>query len=98
MERVQKIKLSSSRDIPFNKFVLSQSSVRRVLQLIDGAIKDELPPINTFLNRLLAFAIDLRKILFTAFGQLRTDATGPTILAGVLECHPIARIADRAAA
>jgi ParB family chromosome partitioning protein len=27
---VQKIKLSSSRDIPFNKLVLSQSNVRRV--------------------------------------------------------------------
>ncbi|MGL4260648.1 MAG: DNA-binding protein, partial [Afipia sp.] len=27
---VQKIKLSSSRDIPFNKLVLSQSNVRRI--------------------------------------------------------------------
>lgn len=27
---VQKIKLSPSRDIPFNKLVLSQSNVRRV--------------------------------------------------------------------
>ncbi|MDO9458830.1 MAG: hypothetical protein Q7N95_01740, partial [Alphaproteobacteria bacterium] len=27
---VQKIRLSSSRDIPFNKLVLSQSNVRRV--------------------------------------------------------------------
>ena len=27
---VQKIKMSSSRDIPFNKLVLSQSNVRRV--------------------------------------------------------------------
>ena len=27
---VQKITLSSSRDIPFNKLVLSQSNVRRV--------------------------------------------------------------------
>lgn len=98
MERVQKIKLSPSRDIPFNKLVLSQSNIRRVLQLIDSAIKDELPPINTFLNRLLALAIDLQKILFTAFGQLRTDATGLTILARVLECYPIARIANRTAA
>ncbi len=29
-QRVQKIKLSPSRDIPFNKLVLSQSNVRRV--------------------------------------------------------------------
>ena len=30
MASVQKIKLSPSRDIPFNKLVLSQSNVRRV--------------------------------------------------------------------
>ena len=30
MTRVQKIVLSSSRDIPFNKLVLSQSNVRRI--------------------------------------------------------------------
>ncbi len=30
MAQVQKIVLSSSRDIPFNKLVLSQSNVRRV--------------------------------------------------------------------
>lgn len=30
MTRVQKIILSSSRDIPFNKLVLSQSNVRRI--------------------------------------------------------------------
>jgi hypothetical protein len=30
MASVQKITLSASRDIPFNKLVLSQSNVRRV--------------------------------------------------------------------
>jgi ParB family transcriptional regulator, chromosome partitioning protein len=30
MTKVQKITLSPSRDIPFNKLVLSQSNVRRV--------------------------------------------------------------------
>ncbi|RTL61241.1 MAG: methylase [Pseudonocardiaceae bacterium] len=33
-------------------------------------IKDELPPITTFLNRLLALTIDLQGVLFTAFERL----------------------------
>jgi hypothetical protein len=37
-----------------------------------NGIRDELPPITTFLNRLLALAIDLQNILFTAFEQLLT--------------------------
>ena len=36
----------------------------------DTGIKDELPPITTFLNRLLALTIDLQGVLFTAFEQL----------------------------
>ena len=40
----------------------------------DNGIKDELPPITTFLNRLLALTIDLQNILFTAFEQLLTRA------------------------
>ena len=41
------------------------------LSLMDSnGIKDELPPITTFLNRLLALTIDLQSILFTAFEQL----------------------------
>ncbi|MCZ3003820.1 strawberry notch C-terminal domain-containing protein, partial [Acinetobacter baumannii] len=32
----------------------------------DNGIKDELPPITTFLNRLLALTIDLQDILFAA--------------------------------
>ncbi|MBR7654785.1 strawberry notch family protein [Brucella oryzae] len=41
------------------------------LKLMDSTgIKDELPPITTFLNRLLALTIDLQGILFTAFEQL----------------------------
>ena len=35
-------------------------------------MRDELPPITTFLNRLLALTIDLQNILFTAFEQLLT--------------------------
>ena len=41
------------------------------LSLMDAnGIRDELPPITTFLNRLLALTIDLQGILFTAFEQL----------------------------
>ncbi|MCW5686924.1 MAG: strawberry notch family protein [Pseudolabrys sp.] len=41
------------------------------LSLMDSnGIKDELPPITTFLNRLLALTIELQGILFTAFEQL----------------------------
>jgi hypothetical protein len=41
------------------------------LKLTDAnGIKDDLPPITTFLNRMLALTIDLQNILFTAFEQL----------------------------
>ncbi|MBZ5797949.1 strawberry notch C-terminal domain-containing protein, partial [Burkholderia contaminans] len=40
------------------------------LKLMDGnGVKDELPPITTFLNRLLALTIELQGIIFTAFEQ-----------------------------
>src|SRR3546814_16461667 len=33
----------------------------------DGCLREELPPITTFLNRMLALTIDLQNILFEAF-------------------------------
>jgi predicted RNA methylase len=40
------------------------------LRLVDAnGMRDELPPITTFLNRSLALAIDLQNLLFTAFAQ-----------------------------
>ncbi len=43
------------------------------MRLTDSnGIKDDLPPITTFLNRLLALTIDLQNVLFTAFEQLLT--------------------------
>jgi hypothetical protein len=36
----------------------------------DGSLKEELPPISQFLNRLLALSIDLQNILFQAFEAL----------------------------
>ncbi|WP_027571479.1 strawberry notch-like NTP hydrolase domain-containing protein [Bradyrhizobium sp. WSM1743] len=41
------------------------------LKLMDAnGLRDNLPPITTFLNRLLALTIDLQNVLFTAFEQL----------------------------
>src|SRR5204863_133907 len=48
----------------------------------DNGIKDELPPITTFLNRLLALTIDLQGILFTAFEQLLTAKIEGAIRSG----------------
>jgi hypothetical protein len=52
------------------------------LKLMDmNGVKDELPPITTFLNRLLALTIDLQGVLFTAFEQL-LDAKVQGAIAG----------------
>ncbi|AWB25817.1 methylase [Methylobacterium currus] len=48
----------------------------------DNGIKDELPPITTFLNRLLALTIELQGILFTAFEQLLTAKIEGAIRSG----------------
>ncbi|MDX8492494.1 strawberry notch family protein [Mesorhizobium sp. VK22B] len=54
------------------------------LKLMDETgIKDDLPPITTFLNRLLALTIDLQDILFAAFEQLLTAKVEGAIAAGV---------------
>ncbi len=51
----------------------------------DNGIKDELPPITTFLNRLLALTIDLQGILFTAFEQLLEAKIEGAIASGVYD-------------
>ena len=51
----------------------------------DNGIKDELPPITTFLNRLLALTIDLQGVLFTAFEQLLTARVEGAIRSGVYD-------------
>ena len=48
-------------------------------------IKDELPPITTFLNRLLALTIELQGVLFTAFEQLLNAKVEGAIAAGVYD-------------
>jgi predicted RNA methylase len=56
------------------------------LKLTDSTgIKDELPPITTFLNRLLALTIDLQNILFTAFEQLLTARVEGAIASGTYD-------------
>ncbi|KHJ55187.1 methylase [Aureimonas altamirensis] len=51
----------------------------------DNGIKDELPPITTFLNRLLALTIDLQGVLFTAFEQLLNAKIEGAIASGVYD-------------
>jgi hypothetical protein len=50
-----------------------------------NGIKDELPPITTFLNRLLALTIELQGILFTAFEQLLHAKVQGAIASGVYD-------------
>ncbi len=59
------------------------------LRLTDeGGLRDELPPITTFLNRLLALTIELQNILFTAFEQLLGDPHRGRDRLGDLRCRP----------
>ncbi|SNS94177.1 strawberry notch family protein [Sphingopyxis indica] len=51
----------------------------------DNGIKDELPPITTFLNRLLALTIELQGVLFTAFEQLLNAKIEGAIRAGIYD-------------
>jgi hypothetical protein len=56
------------------------------LKLTDSnGIRDELPPITTFLNRLLALTINLQNILFTAFEQLLTARIEGAIASGIYD-------------
>ena len=56
------------------------------LKLTDtNGVKDELPPITTFLNRLLALTIGLQNVLFTAFEQLLTARIDGAIASGTYD-------------
>ncbi|RUV66085.1 methylase, partial [Mesorhizobium sp. M5C.F.Ca.IN.020.14.1.1] len=56
------------------------------LKLIDAnGIKDELPPITTFLNRLLALTIELQGVLFGAFEQLLAARIEGAIASGTYD-------------
>lgn len=56
------------------------------LKLTDSnGMKDDLPPITTFLNRLLALTIDMQNVLFTAFEQLLTTCIEGAIASGIYD-------------
>ncbi|MHA7772195.1 strawberry notch-like NTP hydrolase domain-containing protein [Roseibium sp. M-1] len=56
------------------------------LKLMDAnGIKDDLPPITTFLNRLLALTIELQCILFTAFEHLLNAKIEGAIASGTYD-------------
>jgi predicted RNA methylase len=56
------------------------------LKLTDeNGLRDELPPITTFLNRLLALTIELQNILFTVFEQLLAARIEGAIASGIYD-------------
>ena len=59
----------------------------------DGSLREELPPITTFLNRLLALTIDLQNTLFTVFEGLLTAKIEGAVASGHLRSRR--RDADR---
>ena len=61
----------------------------------EGGLKDELPPIHTFLNRMLALTIDMQNLLFDAFEQLLAARIEGAIAAGVYDKGLETLTADR---
>ncbi|WP_375785133.1 strawberry notch-like NTP hydrolase domain-containing protein [Bradyrhizobium sp. Pha-3] len=56
------------------------------LKLTDvNGLRDDLPPITTFLNRLLALTIELQNILFTVFEQLLTARIDGAVASGAYD-------------
>jgi hypothetical protein len=66
------------------------------LSLTDGSgcLKDELPPITTFLNRLLALTIAMQNVLFTVFEQLLSAKVESAIAAGSYDVGLETLVAD----
>ncbi|MBZ9761723.1 strawberry notch family protein [Mesorhizobium sp. CA8] len=61
----------------------------------EGGLKDELPPIHTFLNRMLALTIAMQNLLFDAFEQLLAARIEGAIAAGVYDKGLETLVADR---
>lgn len=51
----------------------------------DGSLREELPPITTFLNRMLALSISMQNALFEVFEQLLTARIEGAIAAGIYD-------------
>ncbi|MGY4592283.1 hypothetical protein ACVWXL_000029 [Bradyrhizobium sp. GM22.5] len=85
---VEKITLSPSRDIPFNKLVLSQSNVRHVTARAFPSSNS--PKVSR----------SVRSCKVSTCGRLfvRTVASGVEVLSKVLDPYPITRISEREAA
>ncbi len=61
----------------------------------EGGLRDELPPIHTFLNRMLALTIAMQNLLFEAFEQLLAGRIEGAIAAGVYDRGLETLTADR---
>ena len=61
----------------------------------DGGLKDELPPIHTFLNRMLALTIAMQNVLFESFEELLAARIEGAIAAGVYDKGLETLAADR---
>ncbi len=51
----------------------------------EGGLKEQLPPIHTFLNRMLALTVDMQNLLFDTFEQLLAARIEGAIAAGVYD-------------
>ncbi|MGR9363621.1 strawberry notch-like NTP hydrolase domain-containing protein (plasmid) [Rhizobium leguminosarum] len=67
---------------PLDKF---ESITGLSLTSEEGGLKDELPPIQTFLNRMLALTIAKQNVLFEAFEQLLAARIEGAIAAGIYD-------------
>ena len=59
-----------------------------------GSLKDDLPPITTFLNRLLALTIAMQNVLFTVFEQLLAAKVESAMAAGTYDVGLETLVAD----
>lgn len=66
------------------------------LSLTDGSgcLRDELPPITTFLNRLLALTISMQNVLFTVFEQLLSAKVESAVASGSYDVGLETLVAD----
>jgi predicted RNA methylase len=61
---------------------------------VSGCLRDELPPITTFLNRLLALTIAMQNVLFSAFEQLLSAKVESAIASGSYDLGLETLVAD----
>ncbi|MGI8841065.1 MAG: strawberry notch-like NTP hydrolase domain-containing protein [Caulobacteraceae bacterium] len=74
--------LGKVEDCPLQTF---EDATGLALITEDGAIREDLPPITQFLNRVLALRIDLQNLLFEVFDGLLTARVEAAIAAGTYD-------------